>query len=256
MSGGRTPRPLTVSSALDIMARIARGRNVPETEPFYYVVLTGGMACGKSTVAKAFHKQHFYHWDADATVHSLYRHGADNGLREAVRAICPEAIPDDDSDADWPISMPVLRRAIQSDPSLVGRLERIVGPRLVADLGQFLDFKSNFDTHRSASFLVDTPLYFEDRASDIRETVERAAAKRGGNLATIVVSCSPAVQLERAMARPGMTQEKFNILTARQLPHAKKRDLADYVIDTSGSLEDTKFAVENIMVALRLGGFF
>ena len=224
-------------------------------KPSHVVVLTGGMAMGKSTVTKAFIESGFYHWDADATVHDIYRHGHDNGVVALLREVIPEAIPYDDSGPEWPVKMSVVRRAVTDDPSLLPRIESIIGPRLVNQLHGFLRCKSIFNKGDPA-YLVDTPLYFEGRASDIRKTVEGVIAERGGNLATIVVSCPPAMQLERAMLRPGMTPEKFELLTSKQMPDDKKRELADYVIDTSTNAADTQAQVENIMVALRLGGFF
>lgn len=219
--------------------------------PSHVVVLTGGLAMGKSTVAKAFIDAGFCHWDADATVHDIYHNGHYNGVVALLREVIPEAIPYDDSGTEWPIKMSVVRRAVTHDPSLLPQIEAIIGPRLVNHLYGFM--RIFFDV---PAYLVDTPLYFEDRASGIRKTVEAAIAERGGNLATIVVSCPPDMQLERAMLRPGMTPEKFNLLTSKQMSDAKKRELADYVIDTSSSPADTQSQVENIMVALRLGGFF
>ena len=71
----------------------------------------------------------------------------------------------------------------------------------------------------------------------------------------VVSTGDEATQRERVMKRDGMTEEKFNGILARQMPDAEKRANADYVIDTSCSLEETRARVEEILrVFTRLSG--
>ena len=58
----------------------------------------------------------------------------------------------------------------------------------------------------------------------------------------IVVSASEDVQRKRALARPGMTEQKLAGILARQMPDAEKRKRADFVIENSGSLEHLRTA--------------
>jgi dephospho-CoA kinase len=69
--------------------------------------------------------------------------------------------------------------------------------------------------------------------------------------AVIVVSASADVQRARVLARPGMTEEKYSRLLARQMPDAEKRRRADFVVATTGSLEETAAEIARIAHILR-----
>ncbi len=89
------------------------------------------------------------------------------------------------------------------------------------------------------ALLFDIPLLFET----------------GGDAAfdkVIVVSAAPHLQRERVLSRPGMTKEKFEQILARQLPDEEKRSRADFVIDTSGTVEQTRSQVAEILTCLGL----
>jgi dephospho-CoA kinase len=82
--------------------------------------------------------------------------------------------------------------------------------------------------------LFDVPLLFEtglDRGCD----------------AVVVVSAPPEVQRRRAFERPGMTDEKFAALVAKQMPDAEKRRRADFVVDSSGDFARTRAQVHDIL---------
>jgi len=68
-----------------------------------------------------------------------------------------------------------------------------------------------------------------------------------------IVTCDPETQRKRVLARPGMTEEKFRLILARQMPDAEKRKRADFLIDTSFGLEAANSRVEQIVKLLRSG---
>ena len=69
--------------------------------------------------------------------------------------------------------------------------------------------------------------------------------------ASAVVSAPADAQRARVLARPGMTEEKFDSILAKQVPDAEKRARADFVIPTGGSLEETRDHVARVAAAMR-----
>jgi dephospho-CoA kinase len=68
---------------------------------------------------------------------------------------------------------------------------------------------------------------------------------------TVVVSAPADQQRQRALARPGMSPEKFDQLLRRQMPDAEKQARADFVVDSSVSLEDMQNQIDKILDSLR-----
>jgi dephospho-CoA kinase len=60
------------------------------------------------------------------------------------------------------------------------------------------------------------------------------------------------MQRERVIRRASMTPEKFEQIMGRQMPDQEKRARADFIIDTSGPLEDTRKQVKDILTCLGL----
>ncbi|MFK0166018.1 dephospho-CoA kinase [Rhizobium sp. NPDC090279] len=187
--------------------------------------LTGSIGMGKSTSAKLFAAAGIPVNDADAVVHDLYSGEA----VPLVEAAFPGATNDGKVDRQE------LSRKLGGDPSGFRRLEAIVHPLVRERERQFLE------RHRQAGadmVVLDIPLLFETGGD-----------KRVDKI--VVVSCDPQIQRERVLARPGMTEEKFNMILSRQTPDAEKRARADYVIDTGGSIEAAGEQVKEIIADLR-----
>lgn len=85
--------------------------------------------------------------------------------------------------------------------------------------------------------VVDIPLLYETGAEKEVDKI-------------VVVSAAPEVQRERVMARPGMTEEKFRAILARQLPDSEKRKRADFVVHTDRGMEAAREDVRAIVAAL------
>ncbi len=190
-----------------------------------YVGLTGSIGMGKSTSGKLFAEAGIPVNDADAVVHDLYS-------GEAVPLI-EAAFPG--TTRNGTVDRQELGRQLGLDPEGFKRLEAIVHPLVRQRERIFLD-------HQLAAgadiVVLDIPLLFETGAD---KRVDRI----------VVVSCDPQIQRERVLARPGMTEEKFNMILSRQMPDAEKRARADYIIDTSHSIDTTREQIRDIIADLR-----
>ncbi len=185
--------------------------------------LTGSIGMGKSTVAQMFAEEGAAVWDADAAVHRLYAKGG--AAVAPISETFPEAVRDDAVDRD------ALSKLVLGAPERLKALEAIVHPLVAMDRFRFVE-----EARENGAKLVvlDIPLLFETGARPFFETVA-------------VVSAPPDVQRARVLARPGMTEEKFAAILAKQVPDAEKRRQADVVIDTGVSLEETRKAVRALV---------
>jgi dephospho-CoA kinase len=189
--------------------------------------LTGSIGMGKSTVAKRFAANGIAVCDADAEVHKLYAKGG--AAVAPIEAAFPGVTGPDGVDR------PKLAAALMRDPSGFKRLEAIVHPLVFKAERAFL----RAEAARGAELVVlEIPLLLE-----------------GGNAprvdVVVVVSAPAHVQRQRVLERPGMTDEKFDQILARQLPDAEKRERADFVVDTGAALEATLAEVDRLVASLR-----
>ena len=187
--------------------------------------LTGSIGMGKSTSAKLFAEAGIPVNDSDAVVHDLYSN-------EAVPLV-EAAFPG--STRDGMVDRQELGRQLSGDPSGFKRLEAIVHPLVRERERLFLKRQRQAGVDM---VVLDIPLLFETGAD-----------KRVDKI--VVVSCDPQIQRQRVLARPGMTEEKFDMILSRQTPDAEKRARADYVIDTGRSIDAAREQVKEIIADLR-----
>lgn len=190
------------------------------------LALTGSIGMGKSTVAAMFVEAGIPTFDADAEVRKMQ--GAGGRLVPLIEARFPGTTRDGAVDRD------ALSAVVLADPDELAALEAIVHPAVHHERTRFI-----VEHGDAPALLFDIPLLFETGGEEVFDKV-------------IVVSAKPELQRERVLARPGMTEEKFSQILARQLPDQEKRARADYVIDTSGTLDQTRAQVRNILTCLGL----
>lgn len=189
--------------------------------------LTGSIGMGKSTVAAMFAEEGAPSFDSDAAVHAFYAPGG--------AAVAPVEAAFAGVTRDGAIDRTALSARVVGDAEAIKQLEAIVHPLVRQAQADFL--QSNRDAGTEV-VVLDIPLLFESGKSDLFDKI-------------VVVSAPPEVQRTRVLSRPGMTEEKFEALLARQTPDAEKRARADFVIDTSGSFDDTRAQVRAVLDALR-----
>lgn len=183
--------------------------------------LTGSVGMGKSATAKMFAEEGIPVFDADAAVHRLYEGKA----VPLVEAAFPGTTKDGRVDRDR-LSAEVVGR-----PEALEKLEAIVHPLVSEARHAFLE-KARRAGAKIA--IVDIPLLFETGSHG---EVDRI----------VVVSAPHEVQKRRVLERPGMTEEKFAAIHARQTPDAEKRQRADFVVDTSQGFDAARESVRMIL---------
>lgn len=187
--------------------------------------LTGSIGMGKSTVAAMFADEGVPVFCADEAVHAMQATGGE--LVDEIAAAFPGTAGANGVDRQ------ALGAAVLGDRDKLARLEAIIHPAVARRRTRFLAEHENDNM-----LLFDIPLLFE----------------KGGDAGvdvTVVVSAPAPVQRERVLARPGMTVERFEHILAIQMNDADKRSRADYVIDTGGSLSQTRAQVRELVKSLR-----
>jgi dephospho-CoA kinase len=183
--------------------------------------LTGSIGMGKSTTARFFAEAGVPVHDADAAVHRLYV-GAAVPLVEA-------AFPGVSTAAG--IDRGELAKRVVGDPLALARLEAIVHPLVRVEEVRFL---ADAERAGAAVAVLDIPLLFETGADSRVDAV-------------VVVTAPPDIQRARTLDRPGMTEERYRALLAKQMPDAEKRRRADFVVDTSQGFDFARQQVHAIL---------
>jgi len=186
--------------------------------------LTGSLGMGKSTTTKFFAEQGVPVHDADAAVHALYEGEAAPLIEKAFPGTTAGGKVDRDK----------LAQRVLNDAAAIAKLEAIVHPLVRAAEKRFL---GEAERAGAAVAVLDIPLLFEtggDKRCD----------------AVVVVSAPAEVQRTRVFERPGMTEQKFAALLAKQMPDAEKRKHADFVVDTSGGFAAARTQVRDILARI------
>jgi dephospho-CoA kinase len=193
------------------------------------VGLTGGLACGKSTVAEMFRKRGAHVIHADRIAHELLCPG-EEVYAAVVRAFGSEILNSD-------LTIERARLARLAFPDRVEELNRIVHPAVVRRQEAWMAEVAAREPQ--AVIMVEAALIFE-------AGVHRRFDK------IVVVTCTPEQKMERFLARvaPSMDADQARAEAQRriaaQIPDEQKVAAADYVIDNSGALELTEAQVEKV----------
>ena len=190
------------------------------------LALTGSIGMGKSTIAAMFAEAGIPTFDADAVVRTLQ--GPGGRLVPLIEARFPGTTRDGAVDRE------ALSAAVLSDRDELAALEALVHPAVHHERTRFI-----VEHGDAPALLFDIPLLFETGGAEAFDKV-------------IVVSTSRQLQRERVLARPGMTSQKLDQILGRQMSDEEKRARADFVIDTSGTLDESRAQVRNILACLGL----
>ncbi len=198
------------------------------------VGLTGGIACGKSSVGKMFSDMGPHVVEADSIAHELYRPG-EAVYKELVEKFGAKILrPDGEIDR-------ASLATVAFDEGRVQELNKIVHPSVIRRQEQWMYQVGAKDPYAVA--MVEAALILE-------------AGARGRFDRIIVVACRPEQKAERYARRAGIPLEASRTEVERrskaQLTDDEKAHRADFVIDNSGPLELTRHQVERIYAELKV----
>ena len=187
--------------------------------------LTGSIATGKSTVLTAFKDLGVRVRSADETVHALYAGRAAMAVEEKFPGTVVDGVVD----------RVRLAKKLIEQPERLSELEALIHPMVREETYTFLDEVSR---QGGDVVVLEIPLLFETGAPYPLDAI-------------IVTTCESYLQRKRALARPGMTVEKLDAILARQIGQDEKMQRADYRIDTSGAISQTRRKVEAVLADFR-----
>jgi dephospho-CoA kinase len=196
--------------------------------PMRHIALTGGIATGKSHVVNGLRAAGVPVVDADVLARQAVAPGT-SGLAAVVARFGNEILS-----ADGSLNRARLGAVVFSDDDARRDLEGIVHPFVRRGIAEFFE-QLPADT---VFAIADIPLLFETHQ-------ERRFDK------VIVVACPRVTQVERVMARDGLNREEAERRVAAQFPIEEKVRRADYVIETTGSFEETAAQVTALIETLR-----
>jgi dephospho-CoA kinase len=198
------------------------------------VGLTGGIACGKSTVAKMFAELGVYVIQSDQIAHELYRRG-EPVYQEVVKRFGRDIVkPDGEIDR-------AKLASIAFGEGRIEELNRVVHPAVIQHQAKWIFEIASKEPDAVA--MIEAALIFEAHTNDRFEKM-------------IVVTCRPEQKASRFAQRAGIDEASAQAEVERrmkaQIPDEEKVKRADFVIDNSGPQEQTRKQVEKIFAELKV----
>jgi len=184
--------------------------------------LTGGMACGKSFVADALRELGAYVIEADELGHHVI--GPDGEARTQVLTEFGET------------DRTKLAAMVFGKPDRLAKLNAIVHPAVRQRARRMIEEIGARDPHAVIVYVAAILI----ESGGLESTTK-----------TIVVTCSREQQIERALERPGATEASVMARLAHQMPITEKVARADFVIDGSGTKNDTLLQTKMVFEELR-----
>lgn len=194
------------------------------------VALTGGLASGKSTVGHMFEGLGCLLIQADVLGHEVLLPEG-----EAYAAVVAE-FGGGILDPEGRIQRRLLAAAVFNNPERLAVLNGLVHPHVRARVRHKLEAFARQQPQGIA--IVEAAIHIETGGYRDYDRV-------------VLAACPPELQIERAMHRDGITRGEAQSRLDRQMPLAEKRRFADYVIDTSGTKEETLRQTEEVCRQLR-----
>lgn len=189
------------------------------------VGLTGGIACGKSTVARMFVKNGAHLIDFDLLAHKVQEPGKP-AWQKVVDCFGKEILLPDKK-----IDRIKLGNIVFADKNKIKNLNKIVHPFVYQEWNAQLEKIGKKEKH--AIVLSDVPLLFEGKKQNLFDL-------------TLLVLIEPEEQIRRLMARSHISREEAGNRLKSQMPVGQKKALADIIIDNKGNISETEKIVKKV----------
>ncbi len=190
-----------------------------------WIGLTGGIASGKSTVAKILRELGYPVVEADALAHLAYNKNSD-GYKQIVHNFGRDIL-----DRQENIDRKKLGQLVFSDKKKLALLESLIHP-LVQELA--LREKISLEEKGFAAAFYEVPLLFEKNLQSKFDC-------------TVLVSTSDELQRSRLKARNQMTDAEIDSRIASQLPLKVKKEKSDFIIQNDQHEAELKLEVEKMV---------
>jgi dephospho-CoA kinase len=194
-----------------------------------FVGLTGGIATGKSTVTRMLRELGATVLDADEIAREVVAPGSE-GLAEIAKRF-PGVV------VDGALDRKALGARIFGNETERLALNAITHPRIQA---RVMERTAALHERGVDVVVYDAALLIENRLHELMDGV-------------MLVVATAAVQLERLMKRDGLSQAEAKARIASQMPLDEKRKVARWIIDNSGTLEETRAQVGKVWLEVTRG---
>ncbi|MBE6112536.1 MAG: dephospho-CoA kinase [Peptococcaceae bacterium] len=188
--------------------------------------LTGGIACGKSTVSAYLREKGIAVIDADKVARQVVEPGSP-GLVQIRDTFGMQYLQPDGS-----LNRELLGRKVFAEPEALKKLNSITGPLILDELKKQLAVAESV-------IVLDAALLLEDEA--YHQLVDQVWVVTAGDN-----------QLERLIARNGYSFRQAKNRIASQMTDEQRLRYADAVIDNSGTLENTHRQIDELLVGLKV----
>lgn len=185
--------------------------------------LTGGIACGKSTVASLLVKLGAILIDADQLAREVVMPGT-LALQQITERFGSIVIQPDGA-----LNRKALGAIIFNEPSARKDLEAITHPQI--RLAMWDQMRKAEEADPARLVVVDVPLLYESKLQGYFQKV-------------MLVYVSEAIQLQRLMERDGLTMDAAQLRLQAQIPIESKKLLADIIIDNTGTVAETEKQIQ------------
>ena len=196
---------------------------------FFLFGLTGGIACGKSTVAGRFRDAGITVIDADQIARQAVAPGT-SGLSEIIKHFGKEVLRPDGT-----LDRAKLAAIVFGNEDKRKTLNRILHPRIA---GRTMEAAQELAARGESMACYEAALLVENGAADSFRPL-------------VVVVAPEATQIERIIKRDRLNETDARARIAAQMPMADKIAVADYVIDTGGTMDETLQQADDVVAKIR-----